>query len=67
MRKTEKAHLGQTIITESSPDPYSSHKLDETRAIRGKKMGGGPSDLSHSLPGATATGDYRGERPRRGG
>lgn len=44
----EKAHFGQTIRTETSPD-RSSHKVNAKEALEGRKMGGGPTDLSHSL------------------
>ena len=51
MRKTEKAHFGQTIVTETSPD-RSSHNVNANEALMGKSMKGGPTDVSHSLSGA---------------
>jgi hypothetical protein len=54
MRKTESAVRGQTIITESSPD-RSSHTVKDTM---GRKCGGGPMDVSHSLSGAGQVEDY---------
>lgn len=50
MKKTEKARAGQTIITETAPD-RSSFKQDNSKALLGNKMGGGPRDVSHSLKG----------------
>jgi len=50
MRKNEKAHMGQTIRTETSPD-RSSHKGKSDEALMGRSMRGGPTDLSHSLKG----------------
>ena len=46
--KDEKAHFGQKIRTEYAPD-RSSHKVNQDEAIMGRKMKGGPTDLSHSL------------------
>jgi hypothetical protein len=57
MRKNEKAARGQNIRTETSPDK-SSYKMDNTKALMGKKCGGGPRDTSHSLSGAGSTVDY---------
>jgi hypothetical protein len=48
MRKEESAHMGQKIRTETSPDK-SSHKVDMNVALEGRKMKGGPTDLSASL------------------
>lgn len=48
MRKEEKAHFGQKIRTDSGPD-RSSHKVDANEALMGRKMKGGPTDLSRSL------------------
>lgn len=48
MRKEEKAHFGQSIRTESGPD-RSSHKVDANEALMGRKMKGGPTDLSRSM------------------
>jgi len=50
MRKNEKAARGQNLRTETAPD-RSSLKQDDTEALMGKKCGGGPRDLSHSLMG----------------
>lgn len=53
MRKEEKAHFGQSIRTESGPD-RSSHKVNMDEALMGRKMKGGPTDLSRSMkPGAS--------------
>lgn len=57
MRKTEKAARGQKIVTETSPD-RSSHKMNKDEALCGKKMGGGPRDVGHSLSGAGSSVDY---------
>lgn len=51
MRKREKAHMGQTICSETSPD-RSSHPVNMDEALMGRKMGGGPLDTSHSLGSA---------------
>ena len=51
MKKEESAHFGQKIRTESSPD-RSSDKTGMDTAVTGRKMGGGPKDVSHSLGGA---------------
>ena len=51
MRKDEKAHMGQTIRTDGAPDK-SSYKKNQDEAFVGKKMAGGPTDVSHSLSGA---------------
>lgn len=48
MKKSESAHMGQKIVTESAPD-RSSHKVNADEALMGRKCGGGPTDLSHSL------------------
>lgn len=48
MRKDEAAVRGQKIRTESGPD-RSSHSLNMNESIMGRKMGGGPNDMSHSL------------------
>ena len=47
-KKTEKAHFGQTICTETAPD-RSSHKVNESEALMGRKMKGGPTDLSRTM------------------
>ena len=52
MRKEEKAHYGQSIRTETSAD-RSSHKVSADESLMGRKMKGGPTDLSRSMkPGA---------------
>ena len=57
-RKTERAHMGQTIITESGADRSAAPpKVDATEAILGKTKKGGPRDISHSVSGASTT-DY---------
>ena len=48
---SDKAARGQTIRTECAPD-RSSHPVNEREAIRGRKMAGGATDVSHSLSGA---------------
>ena len=48
MRKDEKAHFGQKSRTETAAD-RSSHKVDATEAAMGRKMKGGPTDLSRSM------------------
>lgn len=51
MRKmhTEKAARGQTIRTETGPVRESSHKINESEALLGRKNTGGPTSTSHSL------------------
>ena len=56
MKKEEKAHFGQKIRSESGVD-HSSHKVNADEALMGKKMKGGPTDLSHSL----SAGSYNNE------
>lgn len=51
MRIDEKAIRGQKLRTETSPDK-SSHMVDQKEALVGRKCGGGPTDVSHSLSGA---------------
>lgn len=48
MRKEEKAHFGQSIRSENGPD-RSSHKTDANEVLMGRKMKGGPTDLSRSM------------------
>lgn len=48
MKKEEKAHYGQKIRTESGVD-RSSHKVNADEALMGRKMKGGPTDLSRSM------------------
>ena len=50
MKKEESAHFGQKIRTESSPD--RGYKGGDAESVLGRKMGGGPKDVSHSLGGA---------------
>ena len=57
MKKEEKAHFGQSIRTESSPD-RSSHKVKNDEALCGRSMPGGPTDVSHSLSGAGSVETY---------
>lgn len=47
MRKEESAHMGQKIRTDSGVD-RSSHKVNADEALSGRKMKGGPTDLSMS-------------------
>lgn len=63
MRKEESAVRGQKIRTETGPD-RSSHKTDMNEAIMGRKMGGGPTDLSHSLSGGATTVNHMGKAPK---
>lgn len=50
MRDTSKAHAGQTIMQDSPVDKSSyGHKGPSEQPMKG-----GPSDLSHSLAGASA-------------
>lgn len=44
---------GQKIVTGTGRDD-SSYKVNDREAREGKKMGGGVSNLSHSLTGASA-------------
>ena len=60
MRKEEKAHHGQTICTETGPD-RSSYKVKADEALMGRKMKGGPTDVSHSLGGAGDVQTYNNE------
>ena len=48
MKKEEKAHMGQKIRTESSPD-RSSHAVDMHQAVCGREMSGSGTDTSKSL------------------
>ena len=66
MKKEESAHFGQKIRTESSPD-RSSDKTGMSEAVMGRKMGGGPKDVSHSLGGAGDVQTYNdaGKKGRR--
>lgn len=61
MRKEEAAHMGQKIRTETSPD-RSSHKVNADEALCGRKMKGGPTDVSHSLTGAGEVKTYQSKR-----
>lgn len=64
MRKTEKAARGQKIWTETAPD-RSSHKMNNDECLNGKKMGGGPLDLSSSLStGKVGDGNYMDAAPK---
>lgn len=63
MRNTEKAHRGQTIRTETGPD-RSSHKMDSNEALMGRKTGGGPMDLSHSISGGDVADKYSETPPK---
>lgn len=51
MKKEMKAHFGQTIRVEGPADK-SSHQVNATEALMGRKCGGGITDVSHSLSGA---------------
>ena len=51
MREEEKAHFGQKIRTETSPDKSSDMMVNKSEALMGRKMKGGPLDISHSLGG----------------
>ena len=62
MKKEESAHFGQKIRTETSPD-RSSHKIKADEALMGRKMGGGPTDLSHSLNAGSYNDKKRGKSP----
>lgn len=57
MRKEEKAHFGQTLRHETGPD-RSTYQVNEMESFMGRKMGGGPRDVSHSLTSAGETVDY---------
>ena len=48
MRKEEKAHFGQKIRTDAAAD-RSSHKANADESLMGRKMKGGPTDLSRSM------------------
>lgn len=65
MRKEESAQMGQKIRTETSPD-RSSHSLNANESLMGRKMAGGPTDLSHSLGGTKATNTQFSGAVRRG-
>lgn len=56
MRKDESAARGQKIRTESGPD-RSSERRGVDESVMGRKMGGGPTDLSATLGGAGAYND----------
>lgn len=47
-RMDSKMSRGGTIRTETAPD-RSSYKPDGNEAFAGKKMAGGPTDLSRSI------------------
>lgn len=61
MIKKEKVARGQNLRTETAPD-RSSYDDDNNEALMGRKMGGGPLDLSASLSGSkpekTGEGNY---------
>jgi hypothetical protein len=54
---SEGAARGQTIRTETGPN-RSSHKVNESEALAGRKMAGGPTDVGHSLTGAGEVNTY---------
>lgn len=51
MRKEESAQMGQKIRTETGPD-RSTYQVNETESLMGRKMNGGPTDLSRSISGS---------------
>lgn len=66
MKKEESAHFGQKIRTETGPD-RSAYKPKPEETLSGRKMGGGPKDVSHSLGGAGDVQTYNdaGKKGRR--
>lgn len=60
MRKEESAHMGQKIRSETSPD-RSSGKVNEQEAFCGRKMKGGPMDISHSIKSGMTVPGSRGK------
>lgn len=66
-RFTESAHFGQTLITETGVDHSSYNPGGGNEAIMGRKMGGGPNDVGHSLSGAGNVVDYNDKRSAKRG
>ncbi len=64
-RYEENAVRGQKLRTECAPD-RSSFMGKSHDQIAGRKMGGGPRDVSHSLGGAGETMDYNNKPAGRG-
>lgn len=64
-RYYEKAHKGQTICTETSPDK-SSHFRSHEESLMGREMGGGPQDVSHSVKGTGGVPKYPPARGEKG-
>jgi hypothetical protein len=67
MRKTEKAARGQVIWTDSGRVTEKPFKgIDESEGLLGRKMGGGPLDLSKSLGGGSPEKDvtYNDQAPK---
>lgn len=65
MRKEESAQMGQKIRTETSPD-RSSHSVNDTESMMGRKMAGGATDLSRSISGAKSQVEKHPGAVRRG-
>lgn len=55
MRENMSARAGQKIRTETSADK-GSFKMDNKQSLNGKEMGGGTSNLSHSISGSANQG-----------
>lgn len=60
MRKDESAANGQRLRTETAPD-RSSHKFGGDESCCGRKMKGGPTDVSHSIKSGMAVPGMRGK------
>lgn len=56
---SEKGMRGQTVQCATGRDD-SSYKLNDKEARKGKEMGGGMSDVSHSLSGTSAVQHVKG-------
>lgn len=50
---------GQKVMAATGRDD-SSYKVNDGQAKNGKEMGGGPSNLGHSLSGASAVQNAKG-------
>lgn len=63
MRKEESAHMGQKLRSETSPD-RSSHSVNMDEAFNGRKMKGGPTDVSHSIKSGMTVPGSRGKNSK---
>ena len=56
---TKSGVRGQTVMCATGRDD-SSHKVNESEAMKGREMGGGMDNLGHSLSGASAVQNAKG-------